>query len=230
MSRAIKITGNTRREGGNGGNSRQMASSCPTFSLLPPKAPAQRPSAPKVEPPSLLLPPSPSTRWDMDLKQTNNQSSSENLSRSLSGYAGFSCPAYNQGSFVPRQSGGMSGRNSFQPKFGSVTEEKLGSSPTVFSMLKEGSSPSSRYSISATDRFPAPSFGNSAGRSQQANRGGVFGTGQQRNGGGQFNSRESGDGLSDMLQFDLNIDDSTERTNTANTNNSGFGSLHPNLL
>lgn len=236
MSRSIKIN---RNPGGAG----KISMSCPPAFLVPPRAPAQRPRVARLEPPSLLLPPSPSGGWEAELKERQKKSpgSSDDeapaaMAYSLSDYQGFSCPAHNYGRYMPT---GSDARGKPVQRPASDESKQLSSSPTVFSMLKTGSFKSqssvpSRFS--ATGRFPAPNLmrGGSGGGSQGSGAPlGVLSRGSSGLGRGASMDDDL-DGLSNQLQFDLNLDDDggapASSAGMDTSAGGGLSSLPPNLL
>lgn len=149
-----------------GSKRRAMVSqSCPMGMVLrPPRAPAPRARVPSLEPPSLLLPPTPPEFGSS--KASSSRGSEGVLGRSLSSYAAFSAPG---GQYL-----GPPAASSFMPKFGYLSEDSgeikaLSSSPTIFSMLRTrsnsfessvksaGTGVSASLSVdSAIQRLPAP--------------------------------------------------------------------------
>ncbi|GAB5357078.1 hypothetical protein AAMO2058_000343300 [Amorphochlora amoebiformis] len=121
------------------------AHSCPTFSMIPPMAPARKPLRASKQPPMLTLPSSPMFETEISRQRGSSNSPKAELSRSLQEYAGFSYPGMSQ-FLMSAPSKSPNAR---------LSETKLSSSPTVFELLKRRASTNS----STTRRFPAPSFG-----------------------------------------------------------------------
>mmetsp|Transcript_33198 Transcript_33198/g.64202 ORF Transcript_33198/g.64202 Transcript_33198/m.64202 type:complete len:191 (+) Transcript_33198:254-826(+) len=183
MSKAQPINRKPNPIGGMG----PIAHSCPTFGM-PPRPPMRKPLQPVVEPPSLCLPSSPMFETEISRQGSSISKGEPELSRSLKTYSGFSCPG------VPSQFLISAGSAKLQPpKFSqnsNSTEVKLGSSPTVFELLKRRTSISGGNN-SQSRRYPGPSF-------------------PPRNPPAQ----EMDDDL-DGLQFDLTLDAPSESKNSA---------------
>jgi len=102
----------------------KISGSCPDKFFIPPRPPPQRPSIPSVQPPNLLLPPSPplfETLGSSGKKEEKSQ-----MSRSLSTYYSSSVPVVN-GNYIA---------SSFKSKCSIGSESKSSTSPTIFSMLR----------------------------------------------------------------------------------------------
>lgn len=169
VSRPILIS----RPSGKKGKERQVAQSCPTFSTVPPPAPASKPSVPFHDPPALELPPSPPVFSPMQVQAAQNQLAQVKqhmMSRSLTHYSS-SCPDVSWLTQQMQQAGNRfpgiaeiepvpikSNSNSEQsnsnsmmvpPRSSGMGMEsldgmELGKSPTIFSLLQGTSAPSSR--------------------------------------------------------------------------------------
>uniref|UniRef100_A0A7S2TPA2 Uncharacterized protein n=1 Tax=Lotharella oceanica TaxID=641309 RepID=A0A7S2TPA2_9EUKA len=183
MSKAQPINRKPNRIGG----MVSVAHSCPTFGV-PPRPPMRKPLQPMVEPPSLCLPSSPMFETEISRQSSSTSKGEPELSRSLKTYSGFSCPG------VPSQFLISAGSAKLQPpKFSqnsNSTEVKLGSSPTVFELLKRRTSISGGNAQSR--RYPGPSF--------------------QRN---PAPVQPDMDDDLDGLQFDLTLDAPSESKNSA---------------
>mmetsp|Transcript_28048 Transcript_28048/g.45156 ORF Transcript_28048/g.45156 Transcript_28048/m.45156 type:complete len:186 (-) Transcript_28048:216-773(-) len=141
-SRAIQINPSGRR------NVQRLAHSYPAQNVrLPPRPPAQRPSEPAQQPPSLLLPASPPVFDPLEGTLKIDKAPT----RCLSSYSSaFSCPSF-KGRYIPSTS---SASSSLKSKTSQYLDEEIKSaslSPTIFSFLREQGG-SSSASVSTEGR------------------------------------------------------------------------------